>query len=172
MAPGVTNPTSIHEDAGLIPALTQWVKDPAVCMSCDVGCRFGSDPTLLWLCCMLAAVAPIWPLAWELTCATGMALKSGGKTFSSATQSKKRLYSTGHWGVFLYPLGKKERKTIQNLKDPNHKYTAQPIFKNKHPVRTRIWPLHRTPSHPQSHFISQRVTTLLTSNTIGYFSLF
>ena len=49
-------------------------------MSYGVGCRCGSDPTLLWLCCRPTATAPIWPLAWEPPHAVGAALKKKQKT--------------------------------------------------------------------------------------------
>ena len=48
-------------------------------MSCGVGHRHGSDLALLWLWCRPAGAAPIQPLAWELPCAVGVALKKEKK---------------------------------------------------------------------------------------------
>ena len=45
-----------------------------------VGCRLGSNPVLLWLWCRLAAAAPIRPLARELPCVAGVALKRQKKS--------------------------------------------------------------------------------------------
>ena len=45
-------------------------------MSCGVGCRRGSDPTLLWFWRRLIATVPIGPLAWEPPHAAGTALKT------------------------------------------------------------------------------------------------
>ena len=48
-------------------------------MSCDVGCRRGSDPALLWLWHRPVATAPIRPLAWEPPYAMGAAQEMAKK---------------------------------------------------------------------------------------------
>ena len=66
------NPTSIHEDAGLIPGPDY---GSVIAMSCGVGCRRGLDLALLQLWHRLAAVAPILSLALELPYVSPVAQK-------------------------------------------------------------------------------------------------
>ena len=64
------NPTSIHEDTGLIPGLVQGVK----------------ELVLLWLWCSVAAAASIRPLAWEPPFATKETKKTKGKKKKKRTK--------------------------------------------------------------------------------------
>ena len=85
----VTNPTSIHEDVGLIPGLARCVKDLACC-GCAVGRRHSSDPALLWLWCRPAAGSSVQPLAWELPYAKDAALKRQKKQNKTKQKPKKQ----------------------------------------------------------------------------------
>ena len=71
-------PTAALRLQTLLKSMRMWVQSLAlliglvsdVAVSCGVCCRCGSDP---------AAAIPIRPLAWELPCAMGAALKRKGK---------------------------------------------------------------------------------------------
>ena len=69
---------SIHEDAGLIPGLTHWLRI-GIAMGCGVAHRCSWNPALLWLWCRLAAIALFQPVASEPPYATGAALKRQNK---------------------------------------------------------------------------------------------
>ena len=65
----------------------------SVAVSCGVGRRHGSDPSLLWLRQRPAAVAPIRPVAWEPPFAAALKKK---ETFRSPVRENVCM-----WDVFL-----------------------------------------------------------------------
>ena len=66
-----------------------------IAMSCGVGYRCTSD--LMWLWLWLAAIAPIHPLAWELSYAMGVALKSKKQNKTKQKAPTKPKTKTHHF---------------------------------------------------------------------------
>ena len=81
-------------------------------MSCGVGLRRSSDPELPGLWQRLAAVAPVWPLPWELPYATGAAPKSKKQNKTKNKQTKKTPW---YWYKNSYMNQRNRREA--------HKYT-------------------------------------------------
>ena len=84
------NLTNIHEEMGLIPGPTQWVKGWIISMGYGVGSRGSSELVLLWLWCRPEAVALIWPLVCELPCATGAAKKTNKQKQQQTNKQNKQ----------------------------------------------------------------------------------
>ena len=98
------------------------------CLSCDVGRRCGLDPVWLWLWLWPAAVAPIWPLAWEPPHAAGVALEKAKRQ-----KEKKKKYiivcvfkQTWHsfLQLFFVPQG------LGDLAIPLHSFQLPSVFLN------------------------------------------
>ena len=110
----VKNLTVVHEDAGLIPSPTQWVKDLVLLQAAIAG-RCGLNLVLLWLWCSLAcaAVAPIPPLPWKLPHAKGEERKQERKEEKGRKRKEGRERKEGR-----QEERRKERKVIgKYLKD-------------------------------------------------------
>ena len=59
-------------------------------MSCGVGCRRGSNPTLLWLWCRPVPTAPIRPLAWKPPYTVGAGLEKAKRQKKKTKQNKTK----------------------------------------------------------------------------------
>ena len=121
-------------------------------MSCGIGRRCSSDPTLLWLWCGLAATAPIQPLAWEFPYATGQALKRQKKkkeekqVLSSWEKEMPDAGSTvgGCWGTHVEAEVESERIPDQLHQLPlRHKRACSQVMADFSEITCHPqWPSH------------------------------
>ena len=119
MTQWIKNSTSIHEDAGSIPSLTQWVEGSSIATSYSIGCRHGLDPVLLWLCCRLAAATPILPLAWELPYAVGAALQRPRKKRKDEIGGQRKTKKKKKKRIALYASSWEINLTFRNVRQLN-----------------------------------------------------
>ena len=70
-------------------------------MTCGVGHRLGTDPTLLWLWCRLAATAPMRLQAWEPPYAVGSALRQKDKKKKKKKKKTRKalIHADGQCGL-------------------------------------------------------------------------
>ena len=103
MAQQLANLTSIHEDGVWSMASLSWLR-----IQCchDLWCRSHTRlrSWLLWLWCMPASVAPIWPLAWESPYAVGVALKSNNNNRNNNNNNNSSLKVIGEFGFLVWPF--------------------------------------------------------------------
>ena len=123
-------------------------------MSCDVGCRLGSDLALLWLWYRLEATALIRPLAWKPPYAMCAALERPKK--------KKKFF---YYEVCFY----EERYTNYNVWfdgfSQSEHTCVKPSGQTKSLLLAPLTSPHYVPSQPLPHHHLE-VTTTQTSNSL------
>ena len=112
-------------------------------MSCGVGCRHGSDPVLLWLCCRLVATALIRPLAGEPPYAAGAAQEMAKRQTTTTTKNLK------------CPLD------VSGTPIPNFVMKGKPLI-----VSYRIWP-HENPQE-LANWIQQYIKRIIHCDQVGF----